>query len=107
LAADRDRHFRDDARQRAAVDRSVPARDDGTAAMVDGGLRPDRARRADVHGTGHRVRDRQRRRPELYRGGKDPEGAAAATKYPGRAMMSARPVFSRTFSSCQPVWATP
>ena len=78
LAADRERDAHHGARQRAPAARGVPARDDRAAALADGRLRHDRARRADVHGTGDRVRDRQRRRSELHRRGEDPQGAAAA-----------------------------
>ena len=53
--------------------------------VADGRLRHDRARRADAHGAGHRVRDRQRRRSELHRRGEDPEGDAAAADA-GRAL---------------------
>src|SRR5262245_18986093 len=86
MAADRNRQLRDDARQRAAADRSLPARDDRTAAMADGRLWTHRARRADPARAGGRVRNRQRRRSEFHRRGEDPESDAAETKSAGPAM---------------------
>ena len=45
---------------------------------LHGGLRDDRARRADVHGTGDGIRGRQRRRSELHRRRQDSQGSSAA-----------------------------
>ena len=75
LAADGngDAHHR--ARQRAAAARSAPARDVRTAAVADGRLRLQRARRADVHGPGRRVRSRERRRSGVHRRREGSQGA--------------------------------